>query len=197
LAVKNPEECRSRYEKGNIYLTQAHLLNLICRPKKLDDFQVPAEQLRRVDNHRSLVLAMMCFATLEPCTNIGENVIGRTILAASCRRAEYRRVLSCLLLFLVTCGATAGAAHSHGSVTLNSSGSAAINDAGESNSDTGHSQQRECELCQFQQHLFNGIVHAPLFIVTPSTQTAFVSTLPVPYFSSAVTRSSGRAPPLG
>ena len=124
-------------------------------------------------------------------------MISRTILAASCRRAKYRRVLSCLLLFLVTYGATVEAAHSHGSVTLNRSGFAAINDAGESNSDTSHSQQRECELCQFQQQLFNGIVHAPLFIVTPSTQTAFVSTLPVLYFSSPITRSSGRAPPLG
>jgi hypothetical protein len=98
---------------------------------------------------------------------------------------------------MIAYGATVEAAHHHGSVTPNRSGFTAISDAGESRSDTNDSQHRECVTCQFQQQLFNGIIHAPLFTLTPSTQIAFVSTLTVVVPSSPSTRPSGRAPPLG
>ena len=119
----------------------------------------------------------------------------RTILAVGRRRAR-RRALSYLLLLIVTYGATVEAAHSHGSATPNSSCFAAISDAGDSRSNTDDSQNRECVVCQFQQQLFNGVVHEPLLILAPSTQTAFVSTPTVLYSSSLTARPSGRAPPL-
>jgi hypothetical protein len=101
-----------------------------------------------------------------------------------------------LLLFMVTYGATVEAAHTHGTVAPERPGFAALSDAGGSQSDTNRSQHRECVMCQLQQQLFNGLVHAPLFALTPSTQIAFVSTLTVLHPSSPTTRPSGRAPPL-
>ncbi len=115
-----------------------------------------------------------------------------TISALSCRRA-----LGCLLLLLIIYGVTAGAAHSHGPVAPDRSGVAALSDAGGSqSSDKGNSHYRECSMCQFQQQLFGGLVHAPQFALTPSTQIAFVSTLAVFYPSTSTTPRSGRAPPL-
>jgi len=108
-----------------------------------------------------------------------------------------RRMLGCLLLLIIIYGATVEAAHSHGTAPPERSGFAAISDAGGPNSDTSHSQQKECELCQFQQHLSNSIARVPLFIISPSTQLAFASTLAIPYSSTPTTRPSGRAPPLG
>jgi hypothetical protein len=101
------------------------------------------------------------------------------------------------LLLIITFGVTTEAAHSHGSVSPNHSGVAAISDAGGSDSGTSDSHHRECVICQLQQQLFNGIVHAPLFIVAPSTRIEFVPTQTVLYSSSRNTRPSGRAPPLG
>lgn len=112
------------------------------------------------------------------------------------RRRAKRRALGCLLLLVITYGATVEAAHSHGSAAPNSSRSAAVNDAGDSHSNTDGSQNRECVVCQFQQQLFNGVVHEPLLILAPSTQTAFVFTPTVLYSSSLTSRPSGRAPPL-
>jgi hypothetical protein len=122
-------------------------------------------------------------------------VTGRTILALGRRRAR-RRALGYLLLLIVTYGATVEAAHSHGSATPNGSCSAVLSDAGDSHSNTDDSQNRECVVCQFQQQLLNGVVHEPLLIFAPSTQTAYVSTPTVLYSSSLTARPSGRAPPL-
>ena len=113
------------------------------------------------------------------------------------RRGKHRRALGCLLLLIITFGVTTEAVHSHGSGAPNRSGVAAISDAGGSDSGTNNSLHRECVICQFQQQLFNGIVHAPLFIAAPSTQIEFVSTLTILYSSSPNIRPSGRAPPLG
>lgn len=121
----------------------------------------------------------------------------RTISAVSFRPTKCRKALGCLLLLIITYGVTVEAAHSHDTVAPDRPGIAAIRDAGGSQSNTNHSQHRECVICQFQQQLFNSLVHAPLFTIVPSTQTAFVSSLTVPYPSSPTTRPSGRAPPLG
>jgi hypothetical protein len=112
------------------------------------------------------------------------------------RGAKRRRALAYLLLILVTYGATVEAAHSHGSAPPNGSCFAALNDAGGSHSNTDDSQNRECVVCQFQQQLYNGVVHELLLVLAPSTQTAFVSTQTVLYSSSLTDRPSGRAPPL-
>jgi hypothetical protein len=119
----------------------------------------------------------------------------KTTLAVS--RAKSRRALGYLLLLLIIGGATVEAAHSHGAVAPDRPGAAAISDAGGSqSSNKNNSQHRECSMCQFQQQLFGGLVHAPLFALTPSTQIAFVSTLTVFYPSTSTTPRSGRAPPL-
>jgi hypothetical protein len=110
--------------------------------------------------------------------------------------AKRRRALAYLLLILVTYGATVEATHSHVSARTNTSRFAALNDPGDSHSNTDDSQNRECVVCQFQQQLFNGVVHEPLLILAPSTQTAFVFTPTVLYSSSLTFRPSGRAPPL-
>ena len=130
------------------------------------------------------------------CTNIAGNVASRTISAVSRHRAKCRRALGYLLLLIVTYGATVEAAHSHGSATPNSSCFTAVNDAGGSHSNADDSQNRECVVCQFQQQLFNGVLHEPLLILAPSTQTAFVLTPTILYSSSPTFRPSGRAPPL-
>jgi hypothetical protein len=110
---------------------------------------------------------------------------------------NYRRALGCLLLLLIAYGATVEAAHSHGRVVLDRSGVAAICDAGGSqSSDKGYSHQRECSMCQFQQQLFNGLVHAPLFATTPSAQIASVDTPAVVFPSISTTPRRDRAPPL-
>ncbi|MDQ2856630.1 MAG: hypothetical protein M3R68_09900 [Acidobacteriota bacterium] len=112
-------------------------------------------------------------------------------------RARCRRALVCLLLCLIVYGATADAAHSHGVVAPDRSGAVNLIDAGGSqSSDVGDSRHRECSMCQFQQQLFGGLVHAPFFARTPQIETAFVSTLTVLYFSTSTTPRSGRAPPL-
>jgi hypothetical protein len=97
---------------------------------------------------------------------------------------------------MIAYGATVEAVHTHGTVAPDRPSVAALSDAGGSQSDTNRSQHRECVMCQFQQQLFNGLVHAPLFALTPSTQIAFVSTLAVLHHSGPTTRPSGRAPPL-
>jgi hypothetical protein len=51
-------------------------------------------------------------------------------------------------------------------------------------------------MCQFQQQLFDGLVHAPLFARTPLVEIAFVSTLTVFHSSTSITPRSCRAPPL-
>jgi hypothetical protein len=99
---------------------------------------------------------------------------------------------------MIAYGATVEAAHSHGRVSPDRPGVAAISDAeGSQSSDKSHSHHRECSMCQFQQQLFNGLVHAPLFARTPLAEIAFVSTLTVFYPPTSTTPPSGRAPPLG
>jgi DUF2946 family protein len=108
---------------------------------------------------------------------------------------NYRRALGCLLLLLIAYGTTV--AHSHGRVSLDRSGVAAISDAGGSqSSDKGYSHQRECSMCQFQQQLFNGLVHAPSSALTLSAQVAAVDTLAVVYPAISTRPRRGRAPPL-
>jgi hypothetical protein len=124
-------------------------------------------------------------------------VTSRTNSEVSRRRATCRRGLGYLLLLLIAYGATAEAAHSHGRAPLDRPGANSISDAsGSQSSDKGYSHQRECSMCQFQQQLFAGLVHAPLFSRTPSAEIAFVSTLIVFYPPTSTTPTSGRAPPL-
>lgn len=113
------------------------------------------------------------------------------------RSVNYRRALGCLLLLLIAYGATVAAVHSHGRASLDRYGIAAISDAsGSQSSNQGYSHHRECSMCQFQQQLFNGLVHAPSFALTPSAQITSVDPLAVVYPSISTRPRRGRAPPL-
>src|ERR1043165_1122079 len=101
------------------------------------------------------------------------------ISAMSFRSAKFRRTLGCLLLLMITAGATVEAAHSHGAVSPDSSDFTASSDAGGSHSGTNHSHQQECVICQLQQQLFIGLVQVPPLALAPLMQLAFVSTLGV------------------
>jgi len=97
---------------------------------------------------------------------------------------------------LIAYGATVEAVHGHGRVAADRPGVVAISDAGESHSsDTGQSHHTECPMCQFQQQLFNGLVHTPLFALTPSAQIASDFAPAVVYLSISTTPRRGRAPP--
>ena len=119
--------------------------------------------------------------------------------AQSYRRPNTRRVLGYLLLLMIAYGGTVETVHSHGHVTTGHTDGASFVDAGGSDhhSHTGHSHEIECSMCAFQQQLFNGLVHAPLFALAPLAQIAFVDTPSLDFPSTSVTRPSGRAPPLG
>jgi hypothetical protein len=125
-------------------------------------------------------------------------VTSTTITALSGHRANGRRALGYVLLLIIAFAATAETVHSHGAVSVDRPGAASISDAGGSpTSHTRHSLHTECSMCEFQQQLFSGLVHAPLFALTPLAQIAAVSAPAVVYSSASITRPSGRAPPVG
>jgi Protein of unknown function (DUF2946) len=113
------------------------------------------------------------------------------------RRAQSRRLLGYVLFFLIAYGATVDVAHSHGLVRPQSSGAVAVTDAnGSQSSNNGHARHRECSMCQFQQQLFGGLIHAPLYARTSLTEIPIVATQVVFLYSTSTTPQSGRAPPL-
>ena len=128
-----------------------------------------------------------------------DNVTSFTASTQSHRRANSRRALGYLLLLMIAYAGTVETVHSHGDVTPGHRDVANFVDAGglDHHSHTGHSREVECPMCAFQQQLFNGLIHAPLFALAPSTQTAFVDFPTVAFPSTPITRPSGRAPPLG
>ena len=131
------------------------------------------------------------------CIKIPNDVTNRTTFLVSQRPAHHRRAVGYILLVLITFGATVETVHSHHAVSPSDQhGVAAFSDAdGSHSSHTGHSHHIECSMCQFQQHLFNGLVHGPQFAFTPSTHTAVVSALAVQPHSISITPSVGRGPP--
>lgn len=111
---------------------------------------------------------------------------------------NYRHALGYLLLLLIAYGSTVETVHSHGTGSPDRHDlAAAVSDTdGSQTSHTGHSHLTECAMCEFQQQLFNGLVHAPSFAVTTSVQIASFHTLSVFLPSTLIERPSGRAPPL-
>jgi hypothetical protein len=107
------------------------------------------------------------------------------------------RVVSYVLLFMIAYGAMAEMAHSHSHVSPARTDVAYIGDAGNSHSsNTGQSHTTECPVCQFQQQLFNGVIHVPLFALAPSAEIVFVSTPAVFHASTSPSTPSGRGPPI-
>jgi len=117
----------------------------------------------------------------------------------SYRRTTSRRALGYLLLLMIAYGGTVETVHSHRHVTAGHTDGASFVDASGSDhqSHTGRSHEIECSMCAFQQQLFNGFVHAPLFAPVPLAQIAFVDAPSLDFPSTLITRPSGRAPPLG
>src|SRR5215217_6344782 len=122
---------------------------------------------------------------------------GRTTSALSHTQRNRRRELGCLLLLMIIYGATVQMVHSHSRVSPGHTDVAAICDAGGSHSsNTAHSHHIDCPMCQFQQQLFNGLSHAPLFALSPSAEFAFVPEPSFVYHATSTTPPSGRAPPV-
>ena len=147
-------------------------------PSPVDDY---ARSRCKCENH----------IKIQPKVTIG------SILSLN-RRSPHRRALGYVLLLIISFGATMETVHSHGTGSPDRQGIPAFSDAdGTHPSHAGHSHLMECPMCEFQQHLFNGLVQAPLFTLTPSTQIASISAPAVVSPSTSITRPSGRAPPLG
>ena len=109
-----------------------------------------------------------------------------------------RRALGYVLLLIIGFGASVETVHSHGTGSPDRNGVAIFSDAdGSHSSHTGRSPLTECSICAFQQQLSHGLVHAPLFAITPLAQTAPLDTPTLGSPSTSITRQSGRAPPLG
>src|SRR5215203_7412252 len=122
---------------------------------------------------------------------------GRTTSALSHQPRNHQRALGCLLLLMIIYGATVEMVHSHRHVAPNHTDVAAICDAGGSHSsNTAHSHHVECPMCQFQQQLFNGLSHAPVFALSTSVEFAFVPEPSFVYHATSTTPPSGRAPPV-
>lgn len=102
-----------------------------------------------------------------------------------------------LLLVIITIGATVEVAHSHAVRSPDLHGFAFVSDTdGFHTSHAGRSRHTECSMCEFQQQLFSGLVHTPLFALTSSVQLASFAAPTVAYFSTSISQPSGRAPPL-
>lgn len=115
------------------------------------------------------------------------------------RRAHGARALSCLLLFLITYGATLGVIHRHGlSVPYKVADEATAKSV---EGQTGPPSSRipfqpgDCSICQFQRQLNGGLLYTPAFEPAPVSNPAPVNVAPVSYLSAAGTPRRGRAPP--
>src|SRR5215203_2921142 len=125
------------------------------------------------------------------------SMIGRTTSALGHTSGNHRRALGCLLLLMIIYGATVPVVHSHSRVPPGHTDFVAISDAdGSHSSRTGHPHQFECSVCRFQQQLFNGLSHAPVFALSHSAEFAFVPEPSFVYQATSTTPPSGRAPPV-
>lgn len=115
------------------------------------------------------------------------------------QRARGARALSCLLLFLITYGATVGVIHRHGLP-------GPLRVAAESHTksvegQTGAPSSRlpfhpgDCSICQFQRQLNGGLIYTPVFMPAQESRPAPAQVAPVSYLSAATTPRRGRAPP--
>ena len=107
------------------------------------------------------------------------------------------RITICLLLTLITVGATVGTAHTHGAVSTMRDQAGAFGNANETAPSTVWLlQSGECLICKLQQQLSNSLLHAPsytLLLLVGATPLLWLLIL-----SLSTTRLSrrGRAPPL-
>jgi hypothetical protein len=116
------------------------------------------------------------------------------------QRARGARALSCLLLFLITYGATLGVIHRHGPLgSLGVSAESAAKSAGGGQTGTPSSglpfRPGDCSICQFQRQLDGGLLYTPVFVQAPESHPAPAHVAPAFYLSATNTPRRGRAPP--
>ena len=114
-------------------------------------------------------------------------------------RARGGRALSCLLLLLVTYGATLGVIHRHGltgplRVAAASTGKSVEGQTGIPSSRPPFNPG-DCSICQFQRQLNGGLLYTPVFVLVPVSHPAPANTKPAFYLSATNTPRRGRAPP--
>src|SRR5437764_14400381 len=114
------------------------------------------------------------------------------------RRARSSRLLSYLLLFLISYGSSTEIFHHHGfeSEQSNAASGNLFSDSGRNNSSTKTPLERDCLVCQFQRGLSSAAIFAPLLVVAPVNAHLAVSSKPISQNSITTTASRGRAPPI-
>jgi hypothetical protein len=117
------------------------------------------------------------------------------------RRARGARALSCLLLFLITYGATLGVMHRHGpSGPLGVSAESSAESVGRGQTGTPSSglpfRPGDCSICQFQRQLNSGLLYTPVFVLVPESRPEPAHVASPFYLSATNTPRRGRAPPL-
>jgi hypothetical protein len=116
------------------------------------------------------------------------------------QRAGGARALSCLLLFLITYGATLGVIHRHGlPKLLRVAAETTAKSVGEGQTGTPSSElplrPGDCSICQFQRQLNGGLLYTPVFVLVPVSHPAPAHVAPAFYLSATNTPRRGRAPP--
>jgi hypothetical protein len=115
------------------------------------------------------------------------------------RRARGARALSCLLLFLITYGATLGVIHRHGltwplRVAAESTDKSVEGQTGPPSSRLPFNPG-DCSICQFQRQLNGGLIYTPVFVLVPVSHSAPAHVAPASYLSATNAPRRGRAPP--
>ncbi len=108
---------------------------------------------------------------------------------------RFKRAVDCVLLILISYGATAEAAHKHGFNAPQSSTVGAFDRAHQTASENRTTQFSDCLICQFHQQLFNGLLEPPAFISKPQARSAIVSQATANQASQTIASQRGRAPP--
>lgn len=120
--------------------------------------------------------------------------------ALSWRRARGTRALSCLLLFLITYGATLGVIHRHGpSGPLTVAAETTTKSVVKGQTGTPSSdlllRPGDCSICQFQRQLNGGLIYTPVFALAPEAHPVPAHIAPASYLSATNAPRRGRAPP--
>ncbi len=118
------------------------------------------------------------------------------------QRASRARVVTYVLLGLISYGATLGLTHRHGNVLRSISqpayatttNSLAAGDL--TPSTTNHPNPGDCLVCQFQQSLSNAEIFTPVVISTSVTSAPITPPVGVPVLANSRSTSQGRAPPV-
>jgi hypothetical protein len=122
------------------------------------------------------------------------------VSALNRRHARGARALSCLLLLLVTYGATLGVIHRHGpSGTIRFAAEVTAKSVVEGQTGAPSSQlplrPGDCSICQFQRQFNSGLLYTPVFMPAPELHSEQAHLAPASYLSAFSTPRCGRAPP--